>query len=121
VERAAAWLELPVPRSQVAPAEDLLAFGLDSPRQRISARADDGQELTVEVGDEAPTGTMTYVRLEGRTDVLVMSKYGLAEVLGLLDPLPVPQPTATTTPPAPTPTRTPPSAGTETPAATSTP
>ncbi|OGO11296.1 MAG: hypothetical protein A2Y93_11590 [Chloroflexi bacterium RBG_13_68_17] len=113
MEQAASWLALPIPRSQVAPVGDLADFGLDAPHQRVTARLDDGRELTFEVGDEAPTGTMTYVRLPDRAGVLVLSKYGLSEVLGLLDPLPIPEPTGTPSatasaePPAGTPAATP--------------
>ncbi len=116
VEQAVAWLALPIPRSQVDDAGDLAAFGLDTPHQRVTAGTDDGRELTFEVGDEAPTGTLTYVRLPDRSGVLVVSKYGLSDVLSLLDPLPIPEPTGTPTAPAPTvtaePTETP---GTATP------
>jgi len=121
LEQAAAWLEQPIPRSQLSEADDLSVFGLEAPHQRVTARLDDDRQLTFEVGDEAPTGTMTYVRVEGRAGVLVLSKYGLSEVLGLLDPLPVPTATPTPAPETGTPVAPPSATETSASAATITP
>jgi hypothetical protein len=126
LERAASWLALPVPKSSLLVAEeDLPTFGLSDPSSRVTAVLEDGTELSFEVGAEAPTGTLTYIRFPGRDGVLVLSKYGLSEVLGLLDPLPVaPTPTAEATQiqaptdmpsPAPSATHTPASGATATP------
>jgi hypothetical protein len=58
----------------------------------------DGSTRGFDVGAETPLSTTQYIRLPGETTVLVVSKYGLDGVLGLLeDVLATPTPTASET------------------------
>ena len=97
-QRALDWLAAPRPRTTIPDPADLLDFGLAEPVSRVTIRLRDGSTRVFEVGSETPTGTTQYVRLPGQSSVLVVSKYGLEDVLGLLtDVLPTPTPTATAT------------------------
>ena len=124
VGQAVSWLEVPRPRSTVAGQGNLADFGLAEPQTRVTMTLDDGSILTLEIGAETPTGTTTYARAPDSGDILVMSKYGLDEVLGLLDellatPTPMVTTTATEAPPTPAPvpsaTSAPPVTGTASP------
>jgi hypothetical protein len=96
VEQAVAWLESPRPRSIVEGQQDLTAFGLTEPSRRVTVTLQDSSTLTLEVGGATPTGTTTYARFAGTDGVLVLSTYGLDEVLGLLEEvLATPTPSAT--------------------------
>jgi hypothetical protein len=101
VEQAVAWLESPQPRSIVEGQQDLTAFGLTEPSCRVTVTLQDGSTLTLEVGGPTPTGTTIYARFAGTEGVLVLSKYGLDEVLGLLEEiLATPTPSATAAEPS---------------------
>jgi hypothetical protein len=96
VERAVGWLASPAPRAEIPEAADLQPFQLDEPRYRIEVRLADGSNLTFSVGREAPTGGSRYVSMAGRVGVLVVSSFGLDDVLTLhrdLLPTPTPEPT----------------------------
>ncbi len=95
-QQAVDWLAAPRPRTTIPNPGDLLAFGLTEPVNRVTVRLRDGSSRVLEVGAETPTGTTRYVQLPGRPDVLVVSVYGLDDVLGLLTDVP-PTPTATAT------------------------
>lgn len=121
VQRALDWLASPRPRTTIPDPADLLAFGLAEPATRVTIQLRDGEDRVFEVGADAPTGTTQYIRLPGQATVLVVSKYGLEDVLGLLeDVLPTPTPTATTAPEESS-QETAPAAGTPVPGATSVP
>jgi hypothetical protein len=98
------WLEAPRPRTTIPDPGDLLDFGLAEPTHRVTIRLADGSTRALEVGAETPIGTTQYLRLPDQATVLVVSKYGLEGVLGLLeDALATPTPTVTETPEASTP------------------
>lgn len=97
VERSATWLALPRPRSVLPRPEDLAAFGLDQPAKKITVTFQDATQQELLIGRSDPTGSVVYAQVLGGTDVLLISKFGLDEVLGLLDPIPVATPTATAT------------------------
>lgn len=96
VQQALDWLAAPRPRTTVPDPADLLDFGLTEPVSRVTVGLAGGDERVFEVGAEAPTGTTQYVRLPGEASVLVVSKYSLDGVLGLLEDV-LPTPTATQT------------------------
>ncbi|MEX0788597.1 MAG: DUF4340 domain-containing protein [Anaerolineales bacterium] len=97
-ERAATWLQAPVPRSDLGEQPDLEPFGLVNPSYRVSVTLVGGTELVLEVGGNTPTGSSQYVRFAGRSGVLVFTKSGLEEALGLLiELIPTPTPTITAT------------------------
>ena len=96
VERAIGWLPSPAPRAEIPEATDLQPFQLDEPSYRIEVRLAGGSNLSFSVGREAPTGGSRYVSMAGRVGVLVVSSFGLDEVLTLhrdLLPTPTPEPT----------------------------
>ena len=101
VERAASWLAAPRPRSILRDSDDLAAFGLEEPSKRIVMTLEDGSQKQLDIGRTDPTGSVVYARVPDGTDVLLMSKFGLDEVLGLLESVPTapatPTPTATST------------------------
>jgi hypothetical protein len=97
-ERAATWLQAPVPRSDIGEQPDLEPFGLVSPSYKVTLTLVGGTELVLEVGGDTPTGSSQYVSFVGRPGVLVFSRSGLEEALGLLaDLIPTPTPTITAT------------------------
>jgi hypothetical protein len=103
-QQAVDWLAAPRPRTSIPDPGDLLDFGLAQPVNRVTIHLRDGSTRVLEVGAETPTGTTQYVRVPGQAGVLVVTKYGLQDVLGLLeDVLPTPTPTATATAGTPTP------------------
>jgi hypothetical protein len=100
VERALSWLASPAPRAELPDAIDLEPFQLDEPNYRVEITLRDGRTLGFLVGREAPTGGSRYVSLAGRAGVLVVSSFGLDEVLTLQrdllpTPTPSPEPSAT--------------------------
>lgn len=100
LERALSWLAMPQPRAVVSEASELADFGLAEPLSRVTVTLEDGSIFVMDVGAETPTGTTTFVRVPGRDGVIVMSKYGLSEVLGLVDEVlatPTPSSTAVVT------------------------
>ena len=97
VERGASWLAAPRPRSVLPDSDDLAAFGLEEPSKRIVMTLEDGSQKQLDVGRTDPTGSVVYARVPDGTDVLLMSKFGLDEVLGLLEIVPVAAPTPTAT------------------------
>jgi len=93
---------------------DPSAVGLNSPTYTITVGFSSGQFLIVLVGDETPTESGYYVRKEDGP-VLVVSKYNLEVLLGMLSQPPlVDTPTPTPAPPTETPTVTPTPSVTET-------
>ncbi|MEW6569181.1 MAG: DUF4340 domain-containing protein [Chloroflexota bacterium] len=104
VEMAVMWLESPPPRGELSPVEDLAVYGLQEPLARVTVSLQDGSTRVLEVGDETPSGTTTYVRLPGSGRVVVVSKYGLSQVLSLVDDAYTPTETPMVEAPAGTPT-----------------
>lgn len=112
VERAVSWLASPAPRAELHDVTDLSPFQLSEPTYRVELTLRDGRKLGFRVGREAPTGGSRYVNIDGREGVMVVSSFGLEEVLNLqpdLLPTPTPGPTATPTVPS-TATESPPEA-----------
>ena len=98
VEQAVSWLAAPSPRAELPEVTDLAPFELAEPVYRVEVSLRDGRRLSFSVGREAPTGGSRYVSLEGRSGVLVVSSFGLEEVLTLQpDLLPTPTPSAVPT------------------------
>jgi Domain of unknown function (DUF4340) len=97
VERGATWLASPQPRAVLAGSDDLEAFGLNQPAKRILVTFEDGSQRQLEVGRTDPTGSVVYVRVPDSPDVLLISKFGLDEVLTLLETIPTAPPTPTAT------------------------
>lgn len=85
VEMAVTWLESPRPRALLLPVGSLADYGLDPPLARITVTMRDGSSRVLEVGAATPGGTTTYVRLPGGEALLVVSKYGLSQVLSLVE------------------------------------
>lgn len=98
VERGATWLALPRPTSVLHDVEDLAAFGLDKPSKRIVVVFQDGSSKELNIGRTDPTGSVVYVQEPESRDILLIRRFGLDEVLGLLDPIPLAAPTATSVP-----------------------
>lgn len=115
IEQAASFLASPQPRSALPAREDLFAFGLEEPRARVTVYTVDGTSRGFTVGGEVPTGGAYYTMVAGKSEIFLMGKVALDDVLNLWqDLLP---PTATTTATAaPTLTREPGPEGTPTPA-----
>ncbi len=85
VEMAVTWLASPVPRAVLSPGGSPADYGLDPPVARITLWLRDGSSRVLEVGGATPGGTTTYVRLPRAESVLVVSKYGLSQVLTLVE------------------------------------
>ncbi len=98
IEMAVTWLESPRPRAVLSPGDDLTVFGLEDPGARVTISLRDGSSRVLEVGGETPSGTTTYVRLPGMGGVYVVSKYGLGQVLSLVEDAFAPTETPTPSP-----------------------
>lgn len=57
---------------------DLAKFGLDSPEVTVDIEYETGTEYTLLIGNEAPTGNVTYVKLEGGNTVYTVNNSTLA-------------------------------------------
>ena len=88
VETAVTWLASPQVRAELPATESYAPFGLEPPANRIRIRTQAGAEYVVEVGRAAPTGGLMYVRFAGRAGVLLVSEYGVRDVLDMYDSLP---------------------------------
>lgn len=97
VESAVAWLESPVPTRTLDQVDDLDPYGLAEPRRIVEVELKDGSSMILNVGREAPTGAVAYVRVDDRPEIHTMSIYALDTVLGLLDEIPLLAPTPTPT------------------------
>ena len=75
------------------PAARLSSFGLLEPAMRIVLRLDDGERMSVDVGDATPDGTAVYVRAPGSTSVFTVARswYVVLERLVLDPPHPAEQ------------------------------
>lgn len=82
--------------------------GLTAPAYTITIRLSSGKTIAAQIGDETPTGSGYYVRKEGGP-VLVVGKYGILALTGMLDAPPyveTPTPSPTPVPLTETPART---------------
>jgi hypothetical protein len=73
---------------------DLGQFGLAAPAYTMTLALQDGKQHTVLVGNVTPTGRGYYVQLDGGNP-LIVDKYGLDSVLGMVDKPPIATPTVT--------------------------
>jgi hypothetical protein len=89
LERAVSWLASPPVRAVIEAPDDLKPFELDPPRYRVKVLTRQGAEHTFAVGREAPTGDTVYAWMPGMTAIALLSGFGVQEVLGLLEPLPL--------------------------------
>jgi len=88
VESAVTWLASPQVRAELPATEDLSPFGLQTPAYRLTIQTREGAEYAIEVGRTIPTGGLMYVRSPARSGVLMVSEYGVRDVLDLYDSLP---------------------------------
>ena len=94
VSLALSWLETAQVSGQVEPTAGPEAFGLEPPRARIVVGLRDGGLLRLEVGRQAPTGGLTYLRMPGQERLYLVSSSDLELILSLVDPIPLASPTA---------------------------
>ena len=90
LERAVSWLAGPPVRAELEAPDDLTPFELDPPRYRVRLVTRQGSERTFGIGRQAPTGDTVYAMMPGRTGIALLSSFGVEEVLGLLELLPLP-------------------------------
>jgi hypothetical protein len=90
LERAVSWLASPPVRAELGAPDDLTPFELDPPRYRVRLVTRQGSERTFGIGRQAPTGDTVYAMMPGRAGIALLSSFGVEEVLGLLEPLPLP-------------------------------
>ena len=105
IEAALTSVLAPVVAQVLDPAEDLVPFGLSPAMYRLTLLMVDGTAHSMEVGAVDPTGSVYYAQVPGETRVLMVSRFSLEDLLGLLEAPPYPLPTET--PPAPGATGTP--------------
>lgn len=98
VEMALASLLSPRVRQRLEEPEDPQAFGLDPVARTVTVFLKDGTTRTLEIGAVDPTGSVYYVRRQGEAGLLLVARFSLDEVLGLLAEPPVSEPTATPQP-----------------------
>lgn len=124
VESAVTWLASPQVRAELPATENLSPFGLQPPAYRLKIQTGAGAEYALEIGRTTPTGGLMYVRYPARAGVLMVSEYGVRDVLDLYDSLPyvaTALPPVETTSVAPGPATAEDGAGTATPGASITP
>jgi len=85
IEMALGWLLAPDVRQSLEDPGDLSAFGLEPPQARLTVLLKDGASRTLEVGRIDPTGSVYYVRLPGGSAVALVSRYGVDDLLGLIE------------------------------------
>jgi Domain of unknown function (DUF4340) len=90
---------------------DLSQYGLDQPKDQVTAELDDGTKPTLLLGNKTPVGSGTYAKTADADDVYVIASQFSSDVERLANdpkqpPTPTPRP-ATPTPPAPDTTATP--------------
>lgn len=88
------------PLASLDSATGMEAVGLISPQYVIRLTLVDGGTVILDIGDETPTSSGFYVRLDN-TEVLVAQKFAVQSVFGMVDNIPLqptPTPIATDTP-----------------------
>ncbi|MGD8813931.1 MAG: DUF4340 domain-containing protein [Anaerolineales bacterium] len=100
VESAVSWLAAPVAERTLDPVNDFAPYGLAEPSKIVRVDLKDGSSLSLEIGREAPTSSVVYVRVSGRPEIHTLSIYALNTVLDLLSDIPMaaPIPTLTSSP-----------------------
>lgn len=97
IEAALAGVLAPTVRQSLEGAQDLAAFGLSPARFRLTLLMVDGSAHSMDVGSVDPTGSIYYAALPGDGRVLMISRFDLEDLLGLMETPPYPPPTATAT------------------------
>jgi len=97
IEIALAGLLAPAVREALEDPGDLAAFGLAPPQARITVIMVDGTSRSLEVGSLDPTRSVYYVRLSEASEVEMVSRYSMDDLLGLIQDPPYPLPTSTPT------------------------
>ncbi len=73
------WIDyvakLPKERIVVELAENKAEYGLDNPSFTVYVKADNGNVMTLESGDEIPTGSMFYSKLKNRDTIFLIAAY----------------------------------------------
>jgi hypothetical protein len=95
VEAALTGALAPVVRQILAAGTDLEPYGLAPARFRLTLLMIDGTARSMEVGDLDPTGSVYYAMLPGDGRVLLISRFGLEDLLSLAAEPPYPPPTET--------------------------
>jgi hypothetical protein len=89
IELALAWLLAPGVSQWLEDTSDLAAFGLEPPRAQFSVTLNDGSGRSIDVGRLDPTGSVYYVRLAGSSEVAMVSRYGVDDLLALIEDPPL--------------------------------
>ena len=83
VEEAVSWLARPQPSRVFVSEENLSQFGLLDPIARVTIILNEEESESFIIGNEAPTGNSTYIAIEGKPQVYVVSKFSLDSVINL--------------------------------------
>jgi len=100
VEAALTAVLAPVVAQTLDTPTDLEPFGLSPAHYRMTLLMVDGTAHSMDVGAVDPTGSVYYVRVPGDGRVLMVSRFSLEDLLGLLGTPPYPLPTETPAPAA---------------------
>ncbi|MBF8257563.1 MAG: DUF4340 protein [Anaerolineales bacterium] len=95
VEAALTAMLAPVVAQTLDPGTDLEPFGLSPAQYRMTLLMVDGTAHSMDVGAVDPTGSVYYVQVPGDGRVLMVSRFSLEDLLGLLGTPPYPLPTET--------------------------
>ena len=95
VEAALTAVLAPVVAQALDPVPDLEPFGLSPAHYRMTLLMVDGTAHSMDVGVVDPTGSVYYVQVPGDGRVLMVSRFSLEDLLGLLGTPPYPLPTET--------------------------
>lgn len=95
VEAALTAMLAPVVAQTLDPATDLELFGLSPAQYRMTLLMVDGTAHSMDVGAVDPTGSVYYAQVPGDGRVLLVSRFSLEDLLGLLGTPPYPLPTET--------------------------
>jgi len=85
VELAVAWLLAPEIRDSLENPGDLATFGLNAPQAVVTLILVDGSSRSLEIGRLDPTGSVYYVRLPESEALAMVSRYGVDDLLGLIE------------------------------------
>jgi hypothetical protein len=96
LERAVSSLLVPIPADTVE-SDDLGAFGLANPRYRVTFGLRNGTSRALEVGDDSPTGAVTYARKPGERQIYFLRSSSLRAMGSLLEQPPIATATAAPT------------------------
>ncbi|MCH7586941.1 MAG: DUF4340 domain-containing protein [Chloroflexi bacterium] len=83
IEEAVSWLARPQPLRVLASEENLLQFGLLDPRGRVTIILNEEESEILIIGNDVPTGNSTYIAIEGKPEVYVVSKFSIDSVTNL--------------------------------------